>query len=180
MPISLIVCTDNQNGIAKDGKIPWHYPMDMRYFKSITEKNINPFDAKSRNTLNSMNIVVMGRKTYNSLSNKYRPLPNRLNIVLTKNRKYKSHGAMVVHHLTDIFDYVDHNNIYIIGGKQIYEQCLELSIIDRIYLNTIDHDHKCDIQLNMSTYLSNFACTFSHEDIDQHAIRFGIYDKIMG
>ncbi len=66
--VSLIVAMDRNRGIGRDNDLMWHLPNDMRFFKETTENQI----------------VVMGRKNYDSIPEKYRPLPNRENVILTK------------------------------------------------------------------------------------------------
>src|SRR3989338_11120601 len=74
-PFNIIVAVDAKNGIGKKGGLPWSLPADLKHFKKIT---FNTTDESK------MNAVVMGRKTWDSIPAKFRPLPGRLNVVLTR------------------------------------------------------------------------------------------------
>ena len=76
---SIIVAADAKNGIGNKGKLPWQIPNEMKYFKEVTTKAKTGF----------FNAVIMGRKTYESIPTKFRPLKDRLNVVLTTNKNYK-------------------------------------------------------------------------------------------
>ena len=78
MNFNLIVATDLNGGIGKNNQIPWHYKEDMQYFKSVTT------DTSS---INKINAVIMGRNTWDSLPEKYKPLPNRINVILSRQFK---------------------------------------------------------------------------------------------
>lgn len=129
--INLIVCRDNNNGIGKDNKLLYHISEDLKRFKELTTNNI----------------VVIGRKTFESLGNK--PLPNRHNVVLThdslynysENEDYKNLEFTNYYHC--ILNYNESNpkkEIFIIGGQSIYE--LFLPYTDKIYLTQIDDNSK--------------------------------------
>ena len=111
--ISIIVAYANGRVIGKDGKIPWHLPDDIQHFKRIT----------------SGHIVVMGRKTFESIG---RPLPQRRNIVLTSSTTLAPPGVEVVHHKDDVLALDD---VFIIGGESIYRQFLEVA--QRLYITEI-------------------------------------------
>lgn len=107
---SIIIAAVADNGvIGSYGKLPWHIPEDLKRFKQLT----------------SLNIVMMGRKTFDSLDN--RPLPNRLNLVLTRNPQISSNPNLkfVSDPIKIIHEYVnDKRSLYVIGGAQVYEQML--------------------------------------------------------
>ena len=103
MDIHLIWAQDENGGIGKDGKLPWHISEDLKNFKSIT----------------SNNTIIMGRKTWDSLPIK--PLPNRRNIVLSKQ---KQENVETYNSFNDCLETLTNNNldkIFIIGGRSIYE-----------------------------------------------------------
>ena len=76
MIFNLIVCTDNNYGIGKNNDIPWNFTKDLQYFKKLTIGNIE-------SEQNKCNIVIMGNNTYKSIPSKYRPLKERINIILS-------------------------------------------------------------------------------------------------
>ncbi len=106
---ALIAATDTANCIGKNGTLPWHIPEDLAHFKKLTEGKT----------------VLMGRKTWESLPEKYRPLPNRVNIVITRQNNYAL-PAGVLH-----YDSVDaalaahpNKDIIVIGGGEIFTQTI--------------------------------------------------------
>ena len=120
--ISLIVAASENNVIGKKNQLPWRLPADMRHFKNTTKGNV----------------VVMGRKTFQSLG---KPLHDRVNIVITKQPDFKADGALIAASLIEALEkggQFPDKEIFIIGGGEIYLQSLELC--DRIYLTRI-HRH---------------------------------------
>src|SRR5262245_10605196 len=78
VPFDIVVATDMNSGIGKDGQLPWNLPGDLRHFKDVTSRAKSPLKK---------NAVIMGRKTWEALPDKFRPLPGRVNLVLTHNKK---------------------------------------------------------------------------------------------
>lgn len=122
--ISLIAARGRNNVIGSDGDLPWRLSSDLRLFKAITRGKP----------------VIMGRKTWESLPR--RPLPGRLNIVITRQAGYRADGAQVVCDLGDAFDaaFIQANRdqvdeVFVIGGAQIYAAALALA--DRLYLTEV-------------------------------------------
>lgn len=134
----IIVAVDEKNGIGKDGGMAWHLKKEMQYFKDTTSETFD-FD--------SQNMVVMGRKTWESINPKYRPLKGRKNVIITHNRDYKAPGATICYSLGEAFKIADNDEkietVFIIGGAQIFE--LALPIVNGIYLTKIDADFDCDM-----------------------------------
>lgn len=103
--------------IGKDGKLPWHMPADLKYFKELT----------------SHHVVIMGRKTFDSFG---KPLPDRLNVVVTQRRDYKPEGVQIVHSLKEGLEHAQAEaEAFILGGGEIFRQALPGA--DRIYLTII-------------------------------------------
>ncbi|MDF2438316.1 MAG: diacylglycerol kinase [Bacteroidota bacterium] len=128
--ISLIVATGKNNVIGKDNKLIWHLPADMKFFKEKT----------------SGHCIITGRKNYESIPEKFRPLPNRTNIVITRQKDYHAPGAIVVNSLEDALSKAKStgdDEIFIIGGAEIFKQCLPVT--DRIYLTEIHHSFDGDV-----------------------------------
>src|SRR5688572_1383436 len=108
----LIVAIAENNAIGKDNKLLWHLPADMKFFKEQTTGHT----------------IVTGRKNYESIPEKFRPLPNRTNIVVTRDQNYPSLGAIVASSLEDAIGKAKKNGTekcFIIGGGQIYKESLE-------------------------------------------------------
>ena len=117
--INLIAAVSKNWVISNNNTLIWKLPADLKRFKEIT----------------SGHPVIMGRKTYESIG---RPLPNRRNIIITRDVNYSVDGCEVTHSLTDALELVKDSEVFIIGGGEIYQQ--SMSIADRIYL-TIVHEN---------------------------------------
>ena len=161
MIFSLIVCCDKNYGIGKDNKLPWSYSKDMAFFKRKTMENIDN---------NKINVVIMGNNTYKSIPKSYKPLKNRFNLVLTKEKLTSNHeNLLYFNNIYDILLYIhEHkelfNDVYIIGGNQIYNIFLDLYIIQNIYITYIcEIDYNCDTFFNFNKYKKYYK--FSQQDI---------------
>ena len=131
MKVSLIVAVSENGVIGKDNDLIWHLPKDMKFFKDTTMGHH----------------VIMGRKNFESIPHKYRPLPNRTNIVITRQSDYKAEDSIVVNSVEEALKVAKsngENEAFIIGGGQIYKLALEANLIDRIYLTKIHHSFDGD------------------------------------
>ena len=129
--VSLIVAMDKNRGIGRDNDLMWHLPNDMRFFKETTENQI----------------VVMGRKNYDSIPEKYRPLPNRENVILTKNTSFEASNCSVFHSLDaalSAYQSDKNRKFFIIGGGQIYKLALEAKILEEMFITHIDGNYDAD------------------------------------
>ncbi len=111
MRINAIVATDKNNVIGKDNQIPWYLPADLKYFK--------------RQTLNHH--IFMGRKSFLSIG---KPLPRRVNMVLTRDPFFSANGVVVVHSVDEALDIArkaGEDEFFIIGGGEIYNLCLPIT-----------------------------------------------------
>jgi dihydrofolate reductase len=122
--LSIIVAADRNNVIGKDNALIWHLPNDLRYFKEKTTGHA----------------IIMGRRTFDSVG---KPLPNRRNIIITRNPGFKAEGCEVVTSLEAAMALVNpQDENFIVGGEEIYRQALPLA--DRVYLTRIDHAFEGD------------------------------------
>lgn len=125
MIISMIAAMGSNRVIGKDNDIPWHLPDDFQYFKEKTKGHH----------------VIMGRKNWESLPPRFRPLPDRTNLIITRQADFQADGGQVISDLETSLDIAGKNNddeAYIIGGGEIYR--MGLAICDRIYLTEINQD----------------------------------------
>jgi dihydrofolate reductase len=137
MKVSLIVAMDTKRGIGKNNDLMWHLPADMNFFKETTKNQI----------------VVMGRKNYDSIPKKFRPLPNRLNVVLTRNKDFKADDCLVFNSLNDCLHYFEkelERKIFIIGGGEIYKMILDSNYLNEMFITYIDGVFDAD------TFFPNF------------------------
>ena len=114
--ITLIAACSENRVIGKDGTLIWHIPEDLKRFKKLTLGNP----------------IVMGRKTYESIG---KPLPGRTNIILTRDKNFKAENCLVYNKISDVLEIFEKNNIFVIGGGEIYKQFLDRA--DRIELTLI-------------------------------------------
>lgn len=123
--ISAIAALGNQNQIGHGNNLIWHIPDDLKRFKELTLGHV----------------VIMGRKTYESIPEKFRPLPNRTNIVITRDTTYEAPGCIIVHSIEEALKEakkIEDQEAFIIGGAEIYTQALPYT--DKLYLTLIDSD----------------------------------------
>ncbi len=143
--LSIIVAMDQNRLIGKDNRMPWHLPADMRWFRE--------------NTVGKP--VIMGRKTYESIPLKFRPFPNRHNIILTRNPDYEAPGATVVLTSEAALEAAgDVEEIMIGGGTTIYE--LFMPLVNRFYLTKVNGRYEGD------TYLPEFDLNGWQETFHEH------------
>lgn len=136
--VSIILATDNKWWIGKWGQLPWKLSQDMQFFKEVTTVTLSP---------KKINAVVMGRKTWESLPAKYRPLPWRENVILTKDTNYTAPVTMynsLTTAIEKLSEREDIETIFIIGGATLYNESVDKEIADRIYLTKVLWDFDCD------------------------------------
>lgn len=125
--LALIAAFGRGRVIGIDNRMPWHLPEDMKFFRETTRGKP----------------VIMGRKTWESLPDAFRPLPGRINIVVSRNADYRADGATVVGSLPDAIQAAVNADIaFVMGGADIYRQALPIA--DRLYLTEIDADFAGD------------------------------------
>lgn len=175
--ISMIVAmSEKDRVIGLDGDLPWKLAADMRRFKEITTGNT----------------VVMGRKTWESIPEKFRPLPNRKNIVLTRQPDYlgmvpdtvgispsledalSAHKALASSPMAE-----EWGDLFIIGGSSVYARGLEVA--DRLYVTFVDYDGPGDT-IFPEDPLERFApvgdeITVAADDKNSHASRFCVLER---
>ncbi len=124
MRVSLIAAVADNGVIGSDNDLVWSLPDDMSFFKAST----------------SGRHVIMGRRNYESIPHKFRPLPGRPNIVMSRNSEYDSGGAALVTSLEDalkIAREAGESEAFIIGGGQIYTMALDAGVVDTMYITHV-------------------------------------------
>jgi len=125
MKISLIVAMAENRVIGEGNDLPWHLPADLKRFKALTIGHV----------------IVMGRKTFESIG---RPLPRRHSVVITRNPEYRAPGVSVVHSLEQALDQAaGEDEVFVIGGAAIFAQALPRA--DRLYLTLVHAEPPGDV-----------------------------------
>ncbi|KZC07112.1 PREDICTED: dihydrofolate reductase [Dufourea novaeangliae] len=142
LKVNLIAAACEGMGIGVNGALPWKLKNEMEFFTSMTTKTKN----KSKK-----NVVLMGRRTWECIPNKYRPLRNRVNMVLSSQSLNYNDGAIVcksIPHALEIIlqpplkDQIE--NIWVIGGSSVYKAAMESPNFYRLYLTRIKKHYDCD------------------------------------
>jgi len=155
--IRIIVAISKNRVIGDSNKLIWHLPADLKRFKEITTGHP----------------IVMGRKTYESIG---RPLPNRRNIIITRDNNYQVEGCEIVNSIEEAL-LLTNSDCFIIGGGEIYKQSLHL--VDKIYMTLVDEDFEGDTtfpELDKSWYVSNQE-DFLKDEKNPHNYSFIIYER---
>ncbi len=155
--ISIIVAIDDKRGIGKNNKLPWHIPEDLKRFRRLT----------------SQHTIIMGRKTFESIiSYTGKPLPNRINMVITRNPDFRAEGVSINTSLEEALFEAKENEqseIFIIGGAQIFQQAIDMGVVDRIYLTKVEGDYDADTFFPPYT---DFKKVISEESREENGIKY--------
>jgi dihydrofolate reductase len=156
MIVSLIVAASENDVIGKNNTLPWSLPKDLQYFRKVTQGHP----------------VIMGRKTYESIG---RPLPNRVNIVLTS-KQLEIKGCTMASSLSQALAMAletKPKEVFVIGGKEVFGKALEQSHIDRIYLTRVHAQVEGDVSLPTIDWSQwKEVSAERHEADDNHAYPF--------
>ena len=132
--VIIIIAFDTNFGIGKNNTIPWNIKEDLTNFREITTFTKDE---------NRQNTIIMGRKTWESLP--YKPLKNRKNVIISKTLK----GTNIYESIEEaIIQSEEGENIYIIGGKGIYEECLRKNIVKGAHISKISGNYECDVMID--------------------------------
>ena len=142
-PFSIIAAVDQHYGIGKEGTLPWHLSGDLRHFKEVTCRTTAEFKK---------NALIMGRKTWESLPLSLKPLPERINCVVSRNAELILPEGVV---LADSFPLAlrllikryagKMDKIFVIGGAEIFNEALRHPDWERLIMTFIRHDFHCDV-----------------------------------
>lgn len=162
MLISCIVATANNRVIGKNNQLPWYLPDDLKYFKKVTQGHT----------------VIMGRKCYESIG---RPLPKRINIVLTRDPYYASTGIRITHNIEEALQLAEdagEEEVFIIGGGKIYKQT-EI-YWDKLYLTEVDLNVEGDVffpQIDFRQWQIESAIFNPADEKNPHNYTFKVFTR---
>jgi len=170
---SVIVACSLNGGIGLDNKIPWYIPDELKYFKHITTSCPEGL----------INVVIMGKNTWNSLPKK--PLPNRINIIVSSTLEITNlyNNTYIVSSLDDALNLCDKleniHKVFVIGGSQLYSEALNHLQCQNVYVTHILKYIVCDVRFPLETLFSKYPVC--HEGTinkyNDYSYTFCIYSK---
>jgi len=158
--VTIIAAIANNNALGKNNQLIWHLPADLIRFKKTT---LNHY-------------VIMGRKTFESLK---KPLPNRTNVIVTRNKNYKAEGCIVVHSLKEALKVSkNEKNIFILGGAKIYEQTIKFA--DKLDLTLVHHTFDADAffpEIDKTIWKESFRYDLKADEKNKYNYSFVTYTR---
>lgn len=165
MKISLIAAIGENYVIGANGDLPWHLPDDMKFFSSTTKGHY----------------VLMGRKNYDSIPDKYRPLPGRPNIVVTRSTDFIDDAVDVVNSIEEGIELAKkkgETELFIIGGGEIYKQTLDIA--DRLYITHVNASPEGDTHFpsfDLDAFSKTDILHHPMDDVHNFSFTICVYDK---
>lgn len=161
MRISAICAMSENRVIGHNNQLPWHLPADLKHFKNLTMGNP----------------ILMGRKTYESIG---RPLPGRLNVIITSNRNYQAAGCTVVDSIEKALEITQESDeLFIIGGASLYRGMLPLT--QRLYLTLIHQDIEGDTyfpEFNLKEWVETERADYPINAEHRYPYSFIVLDRV--
>jgi dihydrofolate reductase len=154
--ITIIAALSKNHVIGKDNQLIWKVPGDLKRFKELTTGNP----------------ILMGRKTYESIG---KPLPNRTNIILSKNENLKIDGCLVYSDWRHVLPIFENQHLYVIGGEEIYRQLLPVT--DRLELTIIDKEFEGDAYFPLINQDRWKGVSIEEKTCDEFNYRYVTYER---
>lgn len=159
--ITIIAAVAENNALGKDNKLIWHLPADLKRFKKVTANHH----------------VIMGRKTFESLR---KPLPNRTNIVVTRNTNFRAQNCIVVNSLQQALESVKNDESpFILGGAEIYKQAIKIA--DKLDITFVHHKFEADVffpEINKSIWEETSREHFKADEKNNYDYSFVTFKRI--
>ena len=149
------------NGVGADNQLLWHLPKDLKYFKETTTDHP----------------IIMGRKTYESIG---KPLPNRTNIVVSKRKDWFEEGILIVGSVKEALKFAKkmNENIFVIGGGNIYEQTIDLA--DKLQVTLVKTQSKAEVffpKINLKVWDKTAEICHEKDDKNEYDFCFQTYER---
>ena len=172
----IVVACDEDRGIGIDNKLPWNLPADMKHFRTLTATKV---------AADCQNFVIMGKNTWLSLPAKFRPLPNRQNIVLsrslTEDEIAEDSKVKLCRSLPEALDFCASRKTvercFVIGGAKVYAEALAHQSCSRLHLTQISAKFKCDAFF--PPFENTFSLVENSEVQEENGIQFSfkVYER---
>ncbi|MDD3302024.1 MAG: dihydrofolate reductase [Candidatus Gracilibacteria bacterium] len=175
---SVILAMDDKNGIGIKNELAWKINADMKYFKDITTKNED---------LGKLNAVIIGRRTWESIPSKFKPLSDRINCIISKKLHTESlnskiddfvlHFNTFEHALEELDRKENVENIFVIGGTSVYNIGLAHPLVDKVYLTEVDGDFGSDRFVEFDRSKFKLLSQGDWQEENGIKFRFMVYEK---
>eukprot|EP00045_Choanoeca_perplexa_P014512 m.171106 g.171106 ORF g.171106 m.171106 type:complete len:183 (+) comp16701_c0_seq2:145-693(+) len=151
MKVSCVVAATKKGGIGLKGQLPWRLKHDMKHFKAVTVATVNA---------DHHNAVIMGRKTWESIPAKFRPLPNRINVVLSRSpedlKALLPDDVLTSDSLSNALAMLRARSgietAFVIGGAAAFNEAFGSMMADSVYLTLVNNDVECDTFIDMGLF----------------------------
>lgn len=161
--VTIIAAIGENNALGKDNDLIWHLPADLKRFKKLT----------------SGHHILMGRNTFESIG---KPLPNRTTIIITRNKNYNQEGCKVAFSLEKAIEMAKlDDEIFIIGGAQIYKQAIENNLVDQLDITIVHQKFEADVffpEIDKKVWKETFREDFKADKKNDYDYSFLKYQKI--
>jgi len=161
--ITIIAAIANNNALGKDNDLIWHLPADLKRFKKVT----------------SGHHILMGRNTFESIG---KPLPNRTTVIITRNSEYKATGCIVVDSIEKAIEVAkEDEQIFIIGGAQIYKQTIASNLVDQLDITKVHHAFDADVyfpEIDTTIWKEISSEDFDADEKNKYDYSFIRYKKV--
>ena len=137
---ALVAAADSMRGIGKSGDLPWRLHGDMAFFRNLT---------RTTEDSGKLNAVIMGRKTWESIPPRFRPLEHRLNVILTRQDNYDPGEEALLSSSLDqarqlLARRQDVEKVFVVGGGAVYQEAIRAPGCNRVYLTEVEGEFECD------------------------------------
>lgn len=166
MKVSLIAAVAKNMGIGKDNDLLWRLPADVKFFKDTTMGHV----------------VITGRKNYESIPEKYRPLSGRTNIVMTRGDKTYA-GCKMAHSLEEALDIareMGEDEAFIIGGGYVFQEAMDKGLADLLYITWVDSEPEADVffpEFNTDEWVKTMDEHHTSDEKNAYNYSFCVYEK---
>lgn len=160
--VTIIAGIGSKNELGKDNELLWKLSADLKRFKKVTTGHH----------------IIMGRKTFESIG---KPLPNRTTIIITRNDNYFKDGCLVANSIEQAIELAENDNeVFIIGGGQIYKQALEKDLVDKLDITLVHATFDADAffpDINTNVWKESSREDFKADDKNEYDYSFVTFEK---
>ncbi len=160
--ITIIAAIGENNELGKNNDLIWHLPADLKRFKKVT----------------SGHHIIMGRNTFESIG---KPLPNRTTVIITRNNNYFKEGCLIANSIEQALELAKGDDeIYIIGGAQIYQQAIALDLVDKLDITIVHESFEADVffpEIDKTKWKETSREDFKADEKNKFDYSFVSYEK---